>query len=272
MRIAFTIRKNCERCARVVSRIVELIPDDWQKLYDKECAKFLEVRGTDLEAIVADIIIAVGGDGTALRATQMAKGPVLGINMGGLGFLTEVEIGDVEKSIYKLIKGEYKIEKDMKLKVKINGLEVLDCTNEAVIHTSKIAKIRKFKIYAGENFLDSGSADGIIVSTPIGSTSYNYSAGGPIIHPSLNVMVLTYLAPFRSRVRPMVIPAEQTIKIRLAGSGQDSVVILDGQAEYPVNENDEIEITASENKAEFITFRDSFYDKIREKLIKHVVN
>ncbi len=272
MRIAFTIRRNCERCARVVSRIVELIPKDWQTIYDKECAKFLEIRGTDLEAIKADIIIAVGGDGTALRATQMAKGPVLGINMGGLGFLTEVEIGDVEKSIYKLIRGDYKIEKNMKLKVKINGLEVLDSTNEAVIHTSKIAKIRKFKIYAGGNFLDSGSADGIIVSTPIGSTSYNYSAGGPIIHPSLNVMAITYLAPFRSRVRPMVIPADQPIKIKLCGPGQESLVIIDGQAEYPVNENDEIEISASENKAEFITFRDSFYDKIREKLIKHVVN
>jgi NAD+ kinase len=272
MKVAFTIRRNCERCAKVVSRIVDLIPGDWQIIYDKECAKFLNVRGTDLEAIVADIIIAVGGDGTALRATQMAKGPILGINMGGLGFLTEVEIGDVEKSIYKLIKGEYKIEKNMKLKVKINGLEVLNCTNEAVIHTSKIAKIRKFKIYAGDTFLDSGSADGIIVSTPIGSTSYNYSAGGPIIHPSLNVMVITYLAPFRSRVRPMVIPADQPIKIRLSGPGQDSLVIVDGQAEYPVNEKDEIEISASESKAEFITFRDSFYDKIREKLIKHVVN
>ncbi len=272
MRVAFTIRRNCERCAKVVSRIVELIPKDWKIMYDKECAVFLNERGTDLEAIVADVIIAVGGDGTALRATQMAKGPVLGINMGGLGFLTEVEIGDVEKSIYKLIKGEYKIEKNMKLKVKINGLDIRDCTNEAVIHTSKIAKIRKFKIYAGNNFLDSGSADGIIVSTPIGSTSYNYSAGGPIIHPSLKVMVITYLAPFRSRVRPMVIPADQPIRIRLSGPGQESLVIIDGQAEYPVNEKDEIEICASESKAEFITFRDSFYDKIREKLIKHVVN
>lgn len=272
MKIAFTIRRNCERCARVVKRIIDIIPENWQLIYDRECAKFLDTKGTDLDAIKADIIIAVGGDGTALRAQQMAKGPVLGINMGGLGFLTEVEIGDVEKSIYKLIRGEYNIERNMKLSVKINGMDTLECTNEAVIHTSKIAKIRKFKVYVGDMFLDSASADGIIVATPVGSTSYNYSAGGPIVHPSLNTMVLTYLAPFRSRVRPMVIPGDQTLRITLAGIDQDSLVILDGQKEFPVNEKDLIEISVSPNKAEFITFRDSFYDKIREKLIKHVVN
>ncbi len=272
MKMAFTIRKNCERCARVVQRIVDIVPRDWNLIYDKECAKFLDVKGTDLEAIKADIIIAIGGDGTALRAQQMAKGPVLGINMGGLGFLTEVEIGDVEKSIHKLMRGEYSIDRNLKLLVKINGIDTVECTNEAVIHTSKTAKIRRFQVYAGDTFLDKTSADGIIIATPVGSTSYNYSAGGPIVHPSLNAMVITYLAPFRSRVRPMVIPGDQTLKIKLTGKDQNSYVIMDGQQEYPVDEHDEIEISVSPNKAEFITFKDSFYDKIREKLIKHVVN
>lgn len=272
MRIAFTIRKNCERCARVAQRIVDIVPKDWKLVYDRECAKFLETKGTDLEAIKADIIIAIGGDGTALRAIQMAKGPVLGINMGGLGFLTEVEIGDVEKSLHKVIRGEYRIDRHMKLRVRINGIDMGECTNEAVIHTRKTAKIRKFKVYAGDRFLDRTSADGIIIATPVGSTSYNYSAGGPIVHPSINAMVISYLAPFRSRVRPMVIPGDQTLKIRLTGKEQESYVIMDGQQEYPVDENDEIEISVSPNKAEFITFKDSFYDKLREKLIKQVVN
>lgn len=272
MKMAFTIRRDCERCARVVQRIVDIVPKDWKLIYDRECAKFLETKGTDLEAISADIIIAIGGDGTALRAQQMAKGPVLGINMGGLGFLTEVEIGDVEKSIHRLIRGDYSIDRHMKLRVKINGIDTVDCTNEAVIHTRKTAKIRKFKVFAGDTFLDRTSADGIIIATPVGSTSYNYSAGGPIVHPSLNAMVITYLAPFRSRVRPMVIPGDQVLKVRLTGKDQDSYVIMDGQQEYSVDEKDEIEISVSPEKAEFITFRDSFYDKIREKLIKHVVN
>lgn len=272
MRMAFTIRRNCERCARVVGRIVDIVPKDWKLMFDKECAKFLDQKGTEMDQIDADIIIAVGGDGTALRALQLAKGPVLGINMGGLGFLTEVEIGEVESSIYKIMRGEYKIERSMKLRVRINGVETLECTNEAVVHTSRIAKIRKFKVYVGDSFLDSTSADGIIVATPVGSTSYNYSAGGPIISPSLDAMVLTYLAPFRSRVKPMVMPADQTLTIRLAGVDQDSLVIIDGQKEYPVKEGDDIEISMSPNKAEFITFRNSFYDKIREKIIKHVVN
>lgn len=272
MKMAFTIRKDCERCARVVQRIVEIVPKDWNLIFDKETAKFLEEKGTDLESIKADIIIAIGGDGTALRAHQMAKGPVLGINMGGLGFLTEVEIGDVEKSIHKLMRGEYSVDRHMKLLVRINGIDTMECTNEAVIHTRKTAKIRRFKVFAGGRFLDRTAADGIIIATPVGSTSYNYSAGGPILHPSLNAMVITYLAPFRSRVRPMVLPGDQTIKIKLVGQDQDSYVIMDGQQEYEVDENDEIEISVSPHKAEFITFRDSFYDKIREKLIKQVVN
>ena len=272
MKMAFIIRKGCPRCAKVVSRITEILPDNVETIYDREAAKFLGTRGTDIENIKADIIIAVGGDGTVLRSLQLPQGPVLGINMGGLGFLSEVEIGDVEKSIYKLLRGEYKIEKTMKLKVSINGMETLECANEVVVHTSKIAKIRKFRVYVGDSFFDNTNADGIIVATPIGSTSYSFSAGGPIIFPTLDAMVVTYLAPFRSRVRHVVIPASETVRIKLSGNEQDSVVIVDGQGEYPVDSRDEILISVSENKAEFITFRNSFYDRMREKLIKNVVN
>ncbi|MEM3675866.1 MAG: NAD(+) kinase [Thermoplasmataceae archaeon] len=272
MRIAFVIRRGCDRCARIVRRIVEILPADWEIIYERETAKYLGTKPTDLERIEADVIIAVGGDGTVLRSLQKAKGPVLGINMGSLGFLSEVEIGEVESSIYKLIRGEYKIEETMKLSVRINGVETTECSNEVVIHSRKIAKIRKFRVYVGGDFFDSTSADGMIVATPIGSTSYSFSAGGPILYPTLQAMVLTYIAPFRTKIRPMVVPSDQEIGIRLFGKDQDSLVILDGQEEIPVNENDEITISVSKNHSNFITFRTSFYEKIREKLIRNVVN
>ncbi|GGM72410.1 inorganic polyphosphate/ATP-NAD kinase [Thermogymnomonas acidicola] len=272
MRVAFVIRKGCERCARIVRRIVEILPEDWEVIYDRECARFLGGKGQELERIEADIIVTVGGDGTALRALQNSKGPVLGINMGGLGFLTEVEIGEVEKSIYRIIRGDYRIERAMKLKVTVNGIRTKDCTNEVVVHTRKVSKIRKFNIYVSGHFLDSVSADGVIVATPIGSTSYSYSAGGPILLPSLRAMVISYLAPFGSRIRPVVVPTERSIRIRLVGRDQDSLVILDGQEEIPVHAGDDIEISVSENYAEFVTLERSFYQRMREKLIKYVVN
>ena len=252
-------------------RIVEILPDDWTALYDRETAAFLGRKGTELEKMNADAIIAVGGDGTVLRAIQLTSSPVLGINMGGLGFLSEVEIGEVEKSIYRIIRGDYRIESTLKLKVFINGSETLECTNEAVIHSSRIAKIRKFKVYIGESFFDFTTADGIIVATPIGSTSYSFSAGGPIIYPTLDAAVISYIAPFRSRTRPVVIPPDKEILVKLAGKDQSSVVIMDGQAQFSVDERDEIVIRVSENKAKFITFRESFYERIREKLVKNVV-
>ncbi len=252
-------------------RIVEILPADWELYFDRETAKFLDRRGTEIGNMKVDMIIAVGGDGTVLRAIQLADTPVLGINMGGLGFLSEVEIGEVERSMYRIMRGEYRIESTLKLKVFINGAETLECANEAVIHTSRIAKIRKFKLYIGDSFFDTTTADGIIVATPIGSTSYSYSAGGPIIYPTLDAAVISYIAPFRSRIRPVVIPPDKDIMVRFAGRDQSSVVILDGQTEYAVDERDEIVIRVSENKARFVTFRDSFYDRIREKLIKNVV-
>lgn len=272
MKLAFVIRKDCVRCAKIVKRITEILPENWELIYDTEVAKYLGVKGKRLENISADIIITVGGDGTALRSLQLAHGPILGINMGGLGFLTQIEIGDVEKSMYKIMRGEYKIEKTLKLKVTINGQEVRNCTNEVVIHTSKISKIRKFNIYIGDNFIDGTSADGVIVATPIGSTSYSFSAGGPILLPNLNAMVVSYLAPFGPRARPIVVPAGEEIQVKLIGKEQESVVILDGQAEFPVTSADEIKITVSDKRAEFVSIRDSFYSRIREKLIKNVVN
>ena len=271
MKIGFSVRKGCSRCASIVQRIVEILPEDCDLYYDRETARFLDLKGTDIDRMKVDMVIAVGGDGTVLRAIQRANTPVLGINMGGLGFLSEVEIGDVERSMYRIMRNDYRIESTMKLKVLINGVETMECTNEAVIHTSKIAKIRKFKLYIGDNFFDTTTADGLIIATPIGSTSYSYSAGGPIIYPTLDAAVISYIAPFRSRIRPVVFPSDKEIFVRFGGKDQSCVVILDGQTQYNVDERDEISIRVSENKARFVTFRESFYDRIREKLIKNVV-
>ncbi|BAB60205.1 transmembrane protein [PUT] [Thermoplasma volcanium GSS1] len=272
MKVAFVIRKDCKRCATIAKSIIELIPPDWEKIYDTEAAKFLGGVGKDITEISADIIIAIGGDGTVLRILQNAKGPVLGINMGGLGFLTEIEIDEVGSSTYKLIRGEYKINEAMKLKVYINGRRLEDCTNEAVVHTDRIARIRQFKIYVDGHFLTTIKSDGVIVATPTGSSSYSSSAGGPLLLPTVRGMVISYLAPYSSRIKPVVVPSESTVEIKIAGNDQDSLLILDGQKEYKIKSGDTVSISMSEEKARFVSFRESIYDRLRDKVIKHVVN
>ncbi|MCL4444524.1 MAG: NAD(+)/NADH kinase, partial [Candidatus Thermoplasmatota archaeon] len=159
MKIAFVIRRDCNRCANIVRRIIEIFPEDWEVEFDRDTAELIGKPGKEMGDISADIIITIGGDGTALRALQMAKGAILGINMGGLGFLTEIEIGEIERSIYQIIRGEYKINESMKLDVFLNGVKQVECTNEAVIYTGKVAKLRKFNVYIGKNFIEGTGAD-----------------------------------------------------------------------------------------------------------------
>lgn len=272
MKIGLVIRKDCERCARIVRRITDLLPSDWEVVYQKEISRFTNLKGVEIDEISADIIITIGGDGTVLWTLQYANGPILGINMGGLGFLSEVEIGDVESAVYKLIRKDYTIDRSRKLDVSLNGERLIDATNEVLIHSDKIAKIRKFTISTENSFIDRVAADGVIVATPIGSTSYSYSAGGPILYPSLDAMVISYIAPFASRSRPIVIPIEEEIKIRLIGNDQNCKIIVDGQTEYEMGSGDDLVIGKSDSYAEFVTLKRSFFDRVREKLVKNVVN
>ncbi len=272
MKVGFVIRKNCERCAKIVKRIVELMPSNWDIVFQKEICKYTDFRGVEIDEIEADIIITVGGDGTVLWTLQYARGPILGINMGGLGFLSEVEIGEVESAIYRLMREEYTIDRSRKLKVTLNGEQLISATNEVLVHSDKIAKIRKFTIFTEKSFIDRIAADAVIVATPIGSTSYSYSAGGPILYPSLDAMVISYIAPFASRARPIVIPVEEEIRLRLVGDDQSCRIIIDGQTEYEMNSGDDLRIGKSNEYAEFVTLRRSFFDRVREKLVKNVVN
>ncbi|MHB8395748.1 MAG: NAD(+) kinase [Thermoplasmataceae archaeon] len=272
MKIGFVIRKDCERCAHIVQRILEILPPDWEPVFEKEAARFLNRKGKDLEKLQADLIVTVGGDGTVLRTLQAAKGPVLGINMGGLGFLSEVEIGEVESTVFKLIRGEYRIEESLKLMVTVNGIRLPDSTNEVLVHSDRIAKIRRFSISTSNNFIDLTAADGVIVSTPVGSTSYSFSAGGPVIYPTLRAMVISYLAPFIARSRAIVIPPEDEIQVKIIGEDQPCILIIDGQFQTEVSASDDIRITVSENNAEFVTIGHSFFERMRDKLIKNVVD
>jgi NAD+ kinase len=272
LKVAFIIRKDCPRCARIVERILNILPPDVETIFEDEVGKHLKVQTTNVGSIAADIIITIGGDGTVLLASQKAKGPILGINMGALGFLSEIELGSVEASIYKLIRGDYTIVEVMRLAVYVNGEMRGKCINETVIHSKMISKVRSFKVYVDGNFVDKTRADGVIIATPMGSTSYSMSAGGPIILPSAEAMALAFIAPVTLRIRPMVVSSNSTAQIVMGGTNEESLIILDGQQEIEIKSGDRVEIRKCVEPAKFITMRRNFFTKFREKLLKDVVN
>ena len=261
MRYGLIANPEKEECIKFAKEIIEKL----DPVVERETAKALGVDGIPIEEMNVDVIITVGGDGTILLALQRARGRILGVNMGLLGFLTEISPEELDDAIKRIESGDYFIDKRMRIKVRLNGERLYDCTNEVVIHTAEIAKLRSYTIFYEKELLDEFRADGLIVATPTGSTSYALSAGGPILHPNLEGMVLTPIAPFKKYPKSFVLPAGK-IRIELK-DGRSNLLVLDGQYSVRISKKDIVEIEKSENYAEFIRFSNSPIKRIRERLI-----
>jgi NAD+ kinase len=233
--------------------------------------KFPHVTDTcSLEEInkKADIVITVGGDGTILRTLEKVEKPIFAINSGGMGFLTEVESKYAMSALKKVVAGKYNVEERAKLKTTVDGKRLPDAANEVTVQTSRIAKIMYLQIFVGNDLIETLGADGVIVATPTGSTSYALSAGGPILDPSVNTMIIAPLAPFKLSARPWVIPLEKKVRIKLLAKSRGSKIVIDGEHPQIVTPKSDIVITGSEKKARFVRFGESFYQMVRLKLVR----
>jgi NAD+ kinase len=224
------------------------------------------MEGMNVEDMDVDVLITVGGDGTILRSLQLNNAPILGINAGVLGFLTEIPKDGIADGMKRLINGQYILEERMRLKTVVGSERLPDALNEGVIHTAHVAKIRQFEVYVDEELVVDTRADGIIVATPTGSTCYAMSVGAPIVDPRVNALVIAPMAPFKFSARPFVVPSTSCIRIELVRR-RPCVLVLDGQDELPLNNGEEIKFTRSEHPARFVNLGSSFYSRTREKLI-----
>lgn len=221
-----------------------------------------------------DLIISLGGDGTLLRAARLAAAedlPVFGVNLGGLGFLTQIGINDLEKSLEKLYQGRYFLDERMMLNctVKRREEEIVKFTalNDVVIGKGAFARIICLATYVNNDYVITYSADGLVVSTPTGSTAYSLSAGGPILNPNINSIILTPICPHTLSARPLIISENDQVKIKLESSEEKVMVTIDGQEGFVLKPKDEVIIKKSDHKARLITFKEkSFYAILREKL------
>ena len=237
-------------------------------ILEKTLAVKLEIpdEGVPLDKISAEVIIAIGGDGTILRTLQNNSCKILGVNAGVLGFLTEISKDNLNSGLKRLVSGDYIVDERIKLKTELNAKRLVDATNEAVIHTSQIAKIQSYQVFVDEYSAENIRADGIVIATPTGSTCYAMSTGGPILDPQVNGFVITPIAPFKLSARPLVVSSKSEITVELSDKRKTSTLVLDGQQEVEVGSGDVIKFGRSENKAQFIRFDSDFYKRVSEKL------
>jgi NAD+ kinase len=197
-----------------------------------------------------DMVIVFGGDGTFLSvARQMVwkSVPILGVNLGRLGFLTEVRVDEVYETLALVLKGQYQVQERSMLEacVKRRGKELfcLPVLNDAVVGKSAIARVIDFQLRLNGVLVATLKADGLIVATPTGSTAYALAAGGPIVHPKVGGMVIAAICPHSLNVRPLVIPEESVVEIELLQKEGDIMLTLDGQFGYELHLGDVITIT-----------------------------
>jgi len=251
----------------------ELRKQKQEVVLENRLAKQLDQDGQALEDMDVDVFVTVGGDGTILLTLEHTEKPVLGVNAGGVGFLTEIEPKYTPTAVRRIVHGDYQVEERNRLSAYLGDEQLPDAINEVTLQTAKIAKLIKFRIAVNGEVVDTIRGDGVIVATTTGSTGYAMSVGGPIVHPAVQATVIAPIAPFRLSARPSVIPYDSEVQITMLdrkSSPSDKVakVVVDGQHGYDVPHDGVITTRPSPRKSRFIRFDESFFSRVRTKLIR----
>ena len=220
-----------------------------------------------------DAIIVMGGDGTMLHVSHAMGGreiPVIGVNLGTVGFLTEVVVSEIDNMLDRLLRGEYELEERMMLSGEING-ETIHSLNDIVLARENALRIIAVKIFVNDMPFDTCEGDGIIISTPTGSTGYNLSAGGPIVKSDAKLMVMTPISPCSLSRRSIIFGMDDVIRLELTEKRKDvpntAIVSFDGAETIPVNVGDSVVIRMSDHKVNLIRLDgSSIYEVLRRKL------
>lgn len=245
-----------------------LILKNFQNMINNEKVIFLEENQLLKKS---DFIIILGGDGTILRwSKKIAKfnKNILGINMGNLGYLTDVEKYEATTAIKNVLNNNYIVEKRMMLSATINNKEYI-CLNEVNINNGNVSRMVKIGIDINGRFMEAFSADGLIISTPTGSTAYNLSAGGPILKPDIELMAITYVCPHVLFSRPYVVSSNDKIRAYVTNEDSTAYLSFDGQESIPIKYGEDVYIKKSSFYTNIIkTTELSFYDILRSKMFE----
>ncbi|MDA8059369.1 MAG: NAD(+)/NADH kinase [Nitrospiraceae bacterium] len=222
----------------------------------------------------SEVVLVLGGDGTLLSAARLLAGtqiPILGVNLGNLGFLTEVQSTELLEVLSRTLQGDYSIENRIMLQVRIfrNRIEQSQThvLNDIVINNGSIARLIESDIYMNAQFVTSLKGDGVIFSSPTGSTAYSLSAGGPILYPGMDGIIITPICPHTLTHRPIVIPGAATLEILIKKGDESVTATLDGQVGHSLKVGDMIEITRSPHITKLIVNSErNYFEVLRDKL------
>ena len=275
MRIALTANPTKPRALGLVQEAIERLAGRAEVVLSTETHGALgEVSQTlphaPLESLEADVLVAVGGDGTFLWSLHRSPLPLLPVNAGTLGFLAEVDgtaAPAFESALDRLCEGRYLVEERMRLASQWGGQNLPDALNEIVVHTSQVAKMRVFELSVDRRPVGRIRADGVLVSTPTGSTSYSLSAAGPIVEPTIQAIVVTALAPFQTPQRALLIDPLRTVGVRLVNPDKEGVVVVDGQSETRLPGGSSVLAYRSPRPARFVRFEPRFFRQLQGKRI-----
>ena len=226
-----------------------------------------------------DLIIALGGDGTILRTSRNlnnASIPILGVNIGNLGFLSSVELLEFGNAMKNIIEGDYYVEDRMMLNCTLpyrGGVEVYTALNEIVVSKGTLARIVEYEIYIDNKFYTAFTGDGLIISTPTGSTAYSLSAGGPIIYPNLDVIALTPICPLSLSMRTIVLDSKSEISVSIKGEHESIFLTLDGQRAIKLNNYEKMVVSVSNKKCRLVKLNNyNYFDILRKKIISRTTD
>lgn len=245
---------------------------------DSETAKLIEVTPSfsreEICQKALDLIIVLGGDGTLLSVARLAYDkniPIFGVNMGNLGFLTEVPMDEISPALETILAGNAEFEERIMLNVfvidqgNIKGKHTV--LNDVVFNKGVLSRIADLKVYLNDQEVTSYRGDGLIISTPTGSTAYSLAAGGPILHPTINALIVCPICPFSFANRPVVIPDDGIIDVRLESDLKDFYVTLDGQAGFEMKTEYIVRIQRASSRLKLIRLPNkNHYEVLRKKL------
>lgn len=276
--IGIVCKRDDDRLASTVRRLIKyLCAQGCEVLLDEVGGQLLGIEGAPLETFAgkADLAIVVGGDGTLLHAGRFMANhaiPVLGVNLGRLGFLVDISPDDVEMVLEQVLAGDYYQEKRTLLKAAVFRGEIClgenDALNDVVIHVRNEVRMIEFTTHINDSFVNTQRADGMVVATPTGSTAYSLSGGGPILHPDLDAVVLVPICPHTLSHRPIAVSADNKITISLCDQrNSEARVSFDGQSHIDIIPGDHLIIQQKQKKLCLLHPKNyDYYHILRAKL------
>jgi len=275
---AILSRPDREEVAQIVPALLKWLGEHGYKvLVDLETARFASgheaVSRSQMGSRPLDLVIVLGGDGTLLsaaRATAAIDVPLLGVNLGSLGFLTEVPPHSLYSMLDAIAEGRAAVEHRSLMQCELlRGDEVRGSYlvfNDAVVNKTTLARLNTYDLYIDKVFVSSYRADGMIVATPTGSTAYSLSAGGPVLMPTVSALVVTPVAPHSLTHRPLVVPDSSVIEILLRSEEEVAYLSLDGQPGLDLTDGDRVRCRRSEHQVDLFRTGSDFFQVLRSKL------